>query len=222
LRWGRLRQCNLEDVIREIEGFEAEEHERVKGMEARRKISKSTYLITFYCPKCLIRTYQYTNNELRAKAKKGIVPKCTYCLVELKVVDDEYRERLARLWEEYRMKVEAILKPIWKTLRNWWLTTDVETMLCEIHRYSVTVKFEAPSHLKIYIGDGEVKAYMYLHWFEYDKIEKFRQVVEALRNAKVKALIEVDPRPDHCMVKREDMQKLGFKMGLLNWQMEIG
>jgi RNase P subunit RPR2 len=219
------RLCSLEDILMEIERVKAEEVERVKSVEARRKISKSTYLITFYCPKCLIRTYQYTNNELRTKAKKGIVPKCAYCLVELKVVDDEYREGLARLWEEYKSKVQEILKPIWKTLRNWWLTTDVEAMPCEIRLYpvpSATVKFEAPSHLKIYIEGGEVKAYMYLHWFEHDKMEKFRQVVEALRNAKVKALVEVDPRPDHCTVKREDMQKLGFKMGLFNWQMEIG
>jgi hypothetical protein len=54
-----------------------------------------------------------------------------------------------------------------------------------------------------------------LDGFEHDKMEKFRQVVEALRNAKVKALVEVDPRPGHS---REDMQKLGFKMGLFDWQ----
>jgi hypothetical protein len=215
------RQCTLEDVIKEVEKFKVEEIEKVMSMEARRKLTRATYLITMYCPKCLIRTYRFTNNELRTKAKKGIVPKCSYCKVELKVVDDEYKKRYAELWEEYKSKIEAILKPIWKVLRNWWLKTDVETMLCEIDRYSVTVKFEAPSHLKIFIENGEVKAYMYLHWFEPDKIEKFEQVVETLRNAKVKALIEVDPRPDHCTVKPEDMEKLGFRMGLFDWQLEI-
>jgi len=217
----KVRLCNLEDVLREVEEFKEEEVEKARRMEPKRKLTKSTYLVTLYCPKCLIRTYQYTSNELRRILKKGVVPKCSYCKVELRVVDDEYRERLARMWEEYKAKVEMILKPIWKVLRNWWLTTDVETMPCEIHRYSVTVRFEAPSHLKIYIEDGEVKAYMYLHWFEYDKVEKFERVVEALKNAKVKALIEVDSRPDHCTVNREDMEKLGFRMGLFNWQLEL-
>jgi len=217
----KVRLCSLEDVLREVEKFKEEEVEKARRMEPKRKLTKSTYLVTLYCPKCLIRTYQYTSNELRRKLKKGVVPKCSYCKVELRIVDDEYRERLARMWEEYKAKVEMILKPIWKVLRNWWLTTDVETMPCEIHRYSVTVRFEAPSHLKIYIEDGEVKAYMYLHWFEYDKVEKFERVVEALKNAKVKALIEVDSRPDHCTVSREDMEKLGFRMGLFNWQLEL-
>jgi hypothetical protein len=216
------REYTLNDIIREIEKIRDEALERVKGMEAKRKLSRSTYLVTFYCPRCLIRTYQYTNNELKRRLKKGIVPRCSYCKVELRMVDDEYRERLARLLGEYKAKVEMILKLIWKTLRNWWLATDVETMPCEINRYAVTVKFEAPSHLKIYIEDGEVKAYVYLHWFEYDKVEKFRQVVEALRNANVKALIEVDPRPDHCAVKPQDMERLGFKEGLFDWQLEIG
>gem|GEM_PF-4517259 len=215
------RECTLDDIVKEIERVKAEELEKAKSIEGKRKISKATYLITFYCPKCLIRTYNYTNNELRSKLKKGITPKCSYCKVELRMVDDEYKGRLAKVWEEYRTKVEMILRPIWKVLRNWWLTTDVETMPCEIHRYSVTVKFEAPSHLKIYIEDGEVRAYMYLHWFEYDKVEKFERVVEALKNAKVKALIEVDSRPDHCTIPKEDMEKLGFKEGLFNWQLVI-
>jgi hypothetical protein len=218
---GVSRQCSLDDVIREVEKFKVEEIEKVRSMEAKRKISRSTYLVTLYCPRCLIRTYTFTNNELRTRAKKGIKPVCSYCKVELREVDSEYREKLTRLWEDYRMKVEMILRPIWKVLRNWWLITDVETMPCEIDRYSVTVKFEAPSHLKIYIEDGEVKTYMYLHWFEYDKVEKFKQVIETLRNAGVKALVEVDPRSDHCTVRKEDMEKLGFRMGLFDWQLEI-
>ncbi|MCC5989993.1 MAG: hypothetical protein LM558_00590 [Thermosphaera sp.] len=218
------RLCSLNDILREIERVKAEEVERVKSMEAKVKISKSTYLIKFYCPKCL-RVYEYTNNDLRRRAKKGVALKCPFCHLELKMVDDEYKKRYEEMWDDYKHKVETILKPIWKILRNWWIETDEERMLCNVGgflgRYSVTVKFDAPSHLKIYIENGEIKAYMYLHWFEVRQIERFKQVLEVLRSAKVKALIEVDPRGDHCMVPREEMERLGFKMGLLDWQLEL-
>jgi DNA-binding ferritin-like protein (Dps family) len=218
------RLCSLEDVLEEVERVKAGEVGKVKSMEARVKISKSTYLIKFYCSKCL-RVYEYTNNELRRRARKGMMLKCTYCHEELREVDEELKRRYEELWEDYRCKVEAILKPIWRTLRNWWIETDEERMLCSmgrfLGRYSVTVKFDAPSHLRIYLEDGEVKAYMYLHWFEPKQVEKFKQILEVLRNARVKALIEVDPRGDHCTVPREDMERLGFKMGLLDWQLEL-
>jgi len=215
-----VRLCSLEDVLREVEEFK-EEVEKARRMEPKRKLTKSTYLVYLYCPKCLVRVYSYTSNQLRTRAKKGIVPTCSYCKVELKVVDDEYRERLARMWEEYKAKVEMILKPIWKVLRNWWIETDEERMPCIVTHYSVIVKFEAPSHLKIYIESGEVRAYMYLHWLEPDKVPKLLSVMEALKNAKVKALIEVDSRWDHCTIPKEDMEKLGFRMGLFNWQLEL-
>jgi RNase P subunit RPR2 len=218
------RLCRLEDVLEELERVKAEEVERARGMEARVKISKSTYLIRFYCPKCL-RVREYTNNELRRRARKGVALKCTSCHVELRELDDEYRRRCEEVWEDYRRKVEMILKPVWRTLRNWWIETGEERMLCSmgrfLGRYSVTVKFDAPSHLRIYLEDGEVKAYMYLHWFEPKQIPKFNQVLEALKNAKVRALIEVDPRGDHCRVPREEMERLGFRMGLLDWQLEL-
>jgi RNase P subunit RPR2 len=216
-----VRLCNLEDVLREVERVKEEEVEKARSMEAKRRISKSTYLVKFYCPKCLIRIYDYTNNELRTKTRKGVMLKCVYCHEELRVVDDEFKKRYVELWESYRAKVEAILRPVWRILRNWWIETDEEKMPCIITHYSVIVKFEAPSHLMIYIKDGEVRAYMYLHWFEPDKVPKLLSVVEALKNANIKALIEVDPRWDHCRIKREDMEKLGFKMGLFNWQLEI-
>jgi RNase P subunit RPR2 len=214
----------LEDILMEIERVKAEEVGRAEKMEAKVKISKSTYLVRFYCPRCL-RVYEYTNNELRRRAKKGVALECPFCHLELKMVDDEYKKRYEETWEDYRCKVEAILRPIWRTLRNWWIETDEERMLCNtgrfLGRYSVTVKFDAPSHLRIYLEDGEVRAYMYLHWFEPKQVEKFKQVLEVLRSAKVKALIEVDPRGDHCMVPREEMERLGFKMGLLDWQLEL-
>jgi DNA-binding ferritin-like protein (Dps family)/predicted RNA-binding Zn-ribbon protein involved in translation (DUF1610 family) len=218
------RLCSLEDVLKEVERVKAEGVERVKNMEAKMKISKSTYLVKFYCPKCL-RVYEYTNNELRRRAKKGVALKCPYCRLELKMVDNEFKRRYEELWEDYKYKVEAILKPIWKILRNWWIETDEERMRCNMSgflgRYSVTVKFDAPSHLRIYLEDGEIRAYMYLHWFEPKQIEKFKQILEVLKSAKIKALIEVDPRGDHCTVPREDMMRLGFKMGLLDWQLEL-
>jgi RNase P subunit RPR2 len=215
------RLCSLEDILAEIERVKAEEVERVKSMEARRRISKSTYLVKFYCPKCLIRIYDYTNNELRTKARKGAMLKCVYCHEELRVVDVEFKKKYVELWESYRSKVEAVLRPVWRALRNWWIETEEEKMPCITTHYSVIVKFEAPSHLMIYIEGGEVRAYMYLHWLEPDKVPKLLSVVEALKNAKVKARIEVDPRPDHCTVEMEDMEKMGFKMGLFNWQLEI-
>ncbi len=218
------RPCSLDDILREVERVKAEEVGRAEKMEAKVRISKSTYLIRFYCPRCL-RVYEYTNNELRRRARKGAALECPFCHLELRIVDDEFRRRCAELWEDYKHKVEAVLRPIWRTLRNWWIETDEERMLCTmggfLGRYSVTVKFDAPSHLKIYLEDGEVKAYMYLHWFEPKQVEKFMQVVEALKNAKIRALIEVDPRGDHCTVKPQDMEKLGFKMGLLDWQLEL-
>jgi RNase P subunit RPR2 len=216
-----VKLCSLEDILREVERVKEEEVEKARKMEPKRKLTKSTYLVYLYCPKCLIRVYSYTNNELRTGAKKGVVPECSYCKVELRVVDDEFKKRYMELWESYRRKVEMILRPIWKVLRNWWIETDVNTMPCIVDRYSVTVKFDAPSHLKIYIEDGEVKAYMYLHWFEPERVHKFEEIVKALKNAKVKALVEVDPRWDHCRVRREDMERLGFRMGLLDWQLEI-
>jgi len=218
------RLCRLEDVLEEVERVKVEEVEKVRGMEARMKISKSTYLIRFYCPKCL-RVHEYTNNELRRRARKGVALKCTSCHVGLRELDDGYKRRYEEVWEDYRRKVETILKPIWKTLRDWWIETDEERMLCSmgrfLGRYSVTVKFDAPSHIRIYLEDGEVRAYMYLHWFEPRQVEKFKQILEVLRSARVKALIEVDPRGDHCEVPREEMERLGFKMGLLYWQLEL-
>jgi RNase P subunit RPR2 len=218
------RLCNLDDILREIERVKAEEVGRAEKMEAKVKISKSTYLVRFYCPRCL-RVYEYTNNELRRRAKKGVALECPYCHLELKMIDDEFKRRCAELWESFRSKVEMILRPIWKVLRNWWIETDEERMLCSmgrfLGRYSVTIKFDAPSHIRIYLEDGEVKVYMYLHWFEPKQIPKFKQMLEVLKNAKVRALIEVDPRGDHCTVPREDMERLGFKMGLLDWQLEL-
>jgi RNase P subunit RPR2 len=216
-----VKLLSLEEVLREVERVKEEEVEKARAMEARVRISKSTYLIKLYCPMCLVRVYSYTNNELRTRARKGVVPECSYCKVELRVVDDEFKKRYMELWESYRSKVEMMLRPIWRILRNWWIETDEEKMPCIITHYSVIVKFEAPSHLMIYIEGGEIRAYMYLHWLEPDKVPKLLSVVEALKNAKVKALIEVDPRWDHCMVKKEDMERLGFKMGLFNWQLEI-
>ncbi len=215
------RLCNLEDILGEVERVKAEEVGRAEKMEAKRRISRSTYLVKLYCPKCLVRIYDYTNNELRTKTRKGVTPKCVYCHEELRVVDVGFKRRYIELWESYRSKVEMVLRPVWRILRNWWIETGEEKMPCIITRYSVIVKFEAPSHLMIYIEGGEVRAYMYLHWLEPDKVPKLLSVVEALKNAKVKALIEVDPRQDHCMVKKEDMEKLGFKMGLFNWQLEL-
>lgn len=218
------RLCSLRGVLEEVERVKAEQIEKVRSMEARVKISKSTYLIKFYCPKCL-RVYEYTNNELRRRARKGMMLKCPYCHEELREVDEGFKRRYEELWDDYRRKVEAVLKPIWRTLRNWWIEADEERMLCNVGgflgRYSVTVKFDAPSHLKIYLEDGEIRAYMYLHWFEPKQVEKFKQVLEVLKSAKIKALIEVDPRGDHCEVPKQDMERLGFRMGLLDWQLEL-
>jgi hypothetical protein len=218
------RLCSLEDILMEIEGVKAEEVGRAEKMEAKMRISKSTYLVRFYRPKCL-RVYEYTNNELRRRAKKGVALECPFCRLELRMADDEFKRRYEEVWEDYKRKVEMILRPTWRTLRNWWIETDEERMLCNmgrfLGRYSVAVKFDAPSHLRIYLEDGEVKAYMYLHWFEPKQVEKFKQVLEVLKSARVKALIEVDPRGDHCTVPREDMERLGFKMGLLDWQLEL-
>jgi RNase P subunit RPR2 len=215
-----VRQLSLEELLREVGERVREKVENVKNMEPKRRLTKSTYLVYLYCPRCLA-VYDYTNNQLRTRARKGAI-KCPPCKEELKIVDEEFKKRYAELWETYRAKVEAILRPIWKILRNWWIETDVETMPCIVDYYSVTVKFDAPSHLKIYIDrDREIRAYMYLHWFEPNTVPKFLKVVETLKNAKIKALIEVDPRWDHCRVPKEDMEKLGFKMGLFNWQLVI-
>jgi NAD-dependent SIR2 family protein deacetylase len=210
--------CSLKDVVREVERIKKEEVERVRSMEARRRVSKSLTLITFYCPKCL-RTYDYSNIELRAMARRGATPKCGYCGERLREVDEEFRERYAELWEGYRVKVETILKSTWEVLRNWRAETNTEVMPCIIRRDFVTINLDYPSYLKVCIEGSEVKAYMFLHWLEPRQVPGLLHIVETLKNTKVKTLIEVDP--DHCRIPREAMEKLGFKRDLLTWQLKI-
>jgi hypothetical protein len=216
LVWYMRRIMNLDDVEREVERVKVEMVERAKALEPRKRISKSTYMVTLYCPRCLIRTYEYTNNQLR-RAK----PVCTVCRVELKVVDDEFKRRYVELLEGFTSIVKAVLRSTWSVLSNWWIEANTEAMPCEVEPYSVTVFFESPSHLKIYVEDGEVRAYMYLHWLSQDQLKKLDHVVSVLRSAKIKALIEVDPRWDHCQIPAKRMEELGFKRGLLYWQLEI-
>jgi predicted RNA-binding Zn-ribbon protein involved in translation (DUF1610 family) len=210
--------CSLKDVVREVERIKTEEVERVRNMEARRRVSKSILLVMFYCPKCL-RTYSYSNIEIRAMARRGAVPKCGYCGERLREVDEEFRERYAELWEGYRVKVETILKLTWGVLRSWQTETNTEAIPCIIRCNFVTISFDYPSYLKIYIEGSEVKAYIFLHWLEPRQVPGLLHIVEVLRHVGVKALIEVDP--DHCRIPREVMEKLGFKRDLLTWQLKI-
>jgi len=212
----RMKSMSLDEVLRDVERLKVEAVERVNALKPKERVSRSTYLVTLYCPRCLIRTYRYTSNQLRR-----VKPVCTTCWVELRVVDDEFKRRYTELLESYASTVETILRPAWRILRNWWIETGVETMPCEVELYSVTVSFENPSHLKIYIEDGEVRAYMYLHWLRSDQLEKLEHVISVLRSTKIKALIEVDPRWDHCQIPPEGMERLGFKMGLRYWRLEI-
>jgi RNase P subunit RPR2 len=173
------RSMSLDEVVREVERVKTEMIERIKVLESRRRVSKSTYLVTLYCPRCL-RTYEYTSNQLR-RVKSA----CTICRVELKILDEEFKRRYVELLERFASTVKAVLEPTWSTLRSWWIETGAEAVPCEVDAHSVTVFFETPSHLKIYIENGEVRAYMYLHWLSQDQLEKLESVINTLRDAKL-------------------------------------
>jgi hypothetical protein len=161
----------------------------------------------FYCPECLRVDVYFKNQVYYYTKRKGKRIECFKCRVEMKPIDDQFKAEYERVMRTYYEKAKSLLERTWKLLESWWRGISKVELLPD----SVKVYFDYPSYIEIYRDKKDVKVRLYLHYvyYEYD-LEKFLELLNAVKTSGLHGEVRVDGRLDHCTVPKEEMRRLGF------------
>jgi hypothetical protein len=214
---------SLEDTIKQLLNAVEESIAWARNLNPVEGSGKSARHF-FYCPECLRVDVYFKSQVYYYTKRKGKRIECFKCKVELKPIDDQFKAEYEKVMRAFYENSKNLLEKTWRMLESWWRgISKVELMLG-----SVRVFFDYPSYIEIYRDKKDVKVRLYLHYlhYEYD-LEKFLELLNAVKASGLHGEVRVDGRLDHCTVPEEEMRRLGFvrmhELGRIpdDWYMEF-
>ena len=200
-----MSKSSLEGLLEKLKERTEESVSNVRQMEAVNgsgKLARHYY----YCPQCLTVEVFFRSYLYRMK-RKGKKPECFRCKVEMKPIDEHFKAEYEKTAWAFYEKAKSVLERAWPIMDSWWRGVKgymADTGLVEVY-------FDAYSYLSLRREGRGVKARLYLHYLENEKLEDLLKLISILREeGQVKGEVQVDGRQDHCEVPEEKMRSHGF------------